>query len=280
MYNTYGEMMALKDLFTSKPDADKLYRCIQETKSGCLLRLFDIKILDKMTPWMIMKLMSTYKSDVIGAYNHKTKHKILQSIIDYCSDAYKKPEQIIKIQPKDLDWLFCVDEYDVCDAESLQKNRFELSKASKDLLITKGTYRNIEQFKNYLSDKDLAKAFERNVDIIRLIKKPTPEMLRKYWDENKYDRCMPVVDNYPLDLLVEMCERRGLSEPILQKNERFGGLLQVFYHLCMNSSYDKNYGIEQNSDDELKNYAQLVDNDTDLLKQYVKEKLLALVNKA
>ena len=83
MYNTYTEMAHLKDLFTSKFDAGKLFNCVMDTKSGCLLQFFEPKQLDKLSPSMVMKIMSEFKSDVIRAYNGRTKNQVLQAIVNY-----------------------------------------------------------------------------------------------------------------------------------------------------------------------------------------------------
>jgi hypothetical protein len=109
------------------------------------------------------------------------------------------------------------------------------------------------------------------------MKRPTVEMLRAFYEDNPRSNDMPEVDYYPVDMLVDMAENHWIAKPIVEKNDkRFGGLLNVFTRLHLNTQWDTNYGIEKTNDDELKNYAQLVDNDIELLKGYVKDRLLGI----
>ena len=274
MFNTYTEMAALKELFTSKFDAQNLFNCVINTKSGCLLQFFTPKQLDTLQPSMVMKMMSDYKSDVIRAY-YKTSNKVLKAIIDYCIDCAKKPEQIIILKPKDVEWVFAAHEYEVCDIAALMKDRFKLSQGAKDLILQHGTQTQIMLMKNELSDKDYAKFWKTRLSLVRYMKRPTIEMLRVFYEENKRTNNMPEVDYYPIDMLVDMAENHWIAKPIVDLNDkRFGGLLKVFTRLHLNTQWDTDYGIEASTDEELKNYAQLVDNDIELLKAYAKDRLL------
>lgn len=273
MFNTYTEMAALKQLFTSKFDADNLYNCVMNTKSGCLLRFFTAKQLDKLKPSKIMKMMSEYKSDVIQAY-HNTSNKILKAIVDYCIDD-KIPEKVITLKPQEMEWIFAAYDCQVCDVKGLMKDRFKLSQGAKALLLQRGSQTQIMLMQSELSDKDYAKFWKDRLCLVKFMKRPTVEMLRAFYEDNPRSNDMPEVDYYPADMLVDMAEHHWIAKPIVEKNDkRFGGLLNVFTRLHLNTQWDTNYGIEKTNDDELKNYAQLVDNDIELLKGYVKDRLL------
>lgn len=274
MFNTYTEMAALKKLFTSKFDAENLFNCVINTKSGCLLQFFTSKQLDKLKPSMIMKMMSDYKSDVIRAYNN-TSNKVLKGIVDYCIDCHKKPEQVIALSSKDMEWILAAHEFQVCDVKALMKDRFKLSQSAKDLLLQHGSQTQIMLMRSELSDKDFTKFWKSRLSLVRYMRKPTIEMLRAFYEENKRTNSMPEVDYYPVDMLVDMAENHWIAKPIVDLNDkRFGGLLKVFTRLHLNTQWDKSYGIEESNDEELKNYAQLVDNDIELLRAYVKDRLL------
>ena len=275
MFNTYTEMAHLKDLFTSKFDSNKLYECVMETKSGCLLQFFTPKQLDTLKPYMIMHMLANYKSDVIRAYNNRTSNKINQAIMDYCMDYNKKPDKVITLAPKDLEWILAAHEKQACDIQALRKNRFKLSPKAKDLLLMHGTLTQISLFKDEISDKDYTKFWKDRLSLIPLMKKPTVEMLRAYYKENPSSNDLPEVDYYPVDMLVDMVESHRLVSPILTlNNEKTGGLLGVYWRLHMNQDWNKDYGIDETKDEELKAYEQLVNSDVSLLKEYVRNRLM------
>ena len=275
MFNTYTEMAHLKDLFTSRFDSNKLYECVMETKSGCLLQFFTPKQLDTLKPYMIMHMLANYKSDVIRAYNNRTSNKINQAIMDYCMDYNKKPDKVITLAPKDLEWILAAHEKRACDIQALRKNRFKLSPKAKDLLLMHGTLTQISLFKDEISDKDYTKFWKDRLSLIPLMKKPTIEMLRAYYKENPTSNDLPEVDYYPIDMLIDMVESHRLSTPIFTlNNEKTGGLLGVYWRLHMNPDWNKDFGVDETKDDELKAYEQLVNSDVDLLKEYVRNRLL------
>ena len=277
MFNSYGEIKSLKDIFLSKFDPKNVYEWIKEYKSGYLLEMFDIKQIDKLEPEHIISLMSNYKSNVIRAYNKHTKHKMLQGILDYCYDSSKLPEQPMTVSDKDLDWLLFVLHYDVCNISDLMKGRFKLAKSARERLITRASLTEIAHFQKELSEKELARVVDRNIEAIRFLKKPTVEMLRKYYDVNKWGGNYPVVDYYPVDLLVEMADNKALTNDIITINDKkYKGLLSVYCKLVKNSDWNNDWGIEKTSDEELKNFANLCDNDKEMVKNYVKEKLLGI----
>lgn len=281
MFNTYTEMAHLKDLFTSRFDSNKLYECVMETKSGCLLQFFTPKQLDTLKPYMIMHMLANYKSDVIRAYNNRTKNKITQAIMDYCIDCNKRPDKVITLAPKDLEWILAAHEKRACDILALRKNRFKLSSKAKDLLLMHGTLTQILLFKDEISDKDYTKFWKDRLSLIPLMKKPTVEMLRAYYKENpasnSLSNSLPEVDYYPIDILIDMAENHQLPSPILTlNNEKTGGLLGVYWRLYTNSSWNKDYGIDESKDEELKAYEQLVNSDVDLLKEYVRNRLMKI----
>ena len=277
MFNTYTEMAHLKDLFTSKFDSNKLYECVMETKSGCLLQFFTPKQLDTLKPYMVMHMLANFKSDVIRAYNNRTSNKITQAIMDYCMDYRKTPDRVITLAPKDLEWILAAHERQACDVVALRKNRFKLSPKAKDTLLLHGTLTQIGLFKDEISDKDYAKFWKDRLSLIPLMKKPTVEMLRAFYADDPRSNRLPEVDYYPVDMLVDMVDNHWMATPILEKNDkRFGGLLKVYWRLHMNQAWNKDYGIEETSDDELKAYEQLVNDDVELLKVYVKDRLLKM----
>jgi hypothetical protein len=277
MFNSYGELKSLKDIFLSKFDPTKVYEWIREYKSGYLLELFDIKQIDTLKPDQIISLMSNYKSNVIRAYNNRTKHKMLQSILDYCYDARKLPEQPMTVNEKDLDWLLWVIHADVCVVSDLMKGRFKLSKGARERLITRASLTEISHFTKQLSEKELARVVDRNIEAIKFLKKPTVAMLRKYYEVNKWGGRYPVVDYYPADLLVDMANTQAITKDIIDLNDkRFGGLVSVYHKLIKNPEWNKDWGIEKTNDEELKNFADLCDNDKEMIKNYVKEKLLSI----
>lgn len=277
MFNSYGELKSLKDIYLSKFDPKSVYEWIKEYKSGYLLEMFDIKQIDKLEPDQIISLMSNYKSNVIRAYNKHTKHKMLQGILDYCYDSRKLPEQPVIVSDKDLDWLLLVLHYDVCNIPDLLKGRFKLAKSAKERLITRASLTEIAHFQKELSEKELARVVDRNIEAIRFLKKPTVEMLRKYYDVNKWGGNYPVVDYYPVDLLLEMADNKALTSDIITINDKkYNGLLSVYCKLVKNPEWNNDWGIEKTSDEELKNFANLCDNDKEMIKNYVKEKLLGI----
>jgi hypothetical protein len=239
--------------------------------------MFDIKQIDKLEPEHIISLMSNYKSNVIRAYNKHTKHKMLQSILDYCYDSSKLPEQPMIVSDKDLDWLLLVLHYDVCNISDLMKGRFKLAKSARERLITRASLTEIAHFQKELSEKELVRVVDRNIEAIRFLKKPTVEMLRKYYDVNKWGGNYPVVDYYPVDLLVEMADNKALTNAIITINDKkYKGLLSVYCKLVKNPDWNNDWGIEKTSDEELKNFANLCDNDKEMITNYVKEKLLGI----
>ena len=135
-------------------------------------------------------------------------------------------------------------------------------------------------FKDELKDSDFENHWKDNLKLITIMKKPTAEMLRAYYDEYHNVRDVPVVDYYPTDLLIELCENHDLITSVLAENApRYKGLLEVYDKLCksnMCNIYENDYGIDKLSDDELKTYEQLVNGDRDLLKKYVKDRLLEI----
>lgn len=277
MYNTYTEMAALKELFTKKFDPERLYDCIMNTKSGCLLNFFSIQQLEKLSHSQIMKVMSKFKSDVIRAYNRQTKNKVLQGILDYCYDSGMKPEKVM-VSAKDLDWFVSADD---CDAikvhEVLTKDRFELTANAKEMLLKKcHNISQIKLFSKYLSDKDLFKHYNENPYLVLLMKKPTLEMIKAWYKEHwsRLDE-VAVLDSYPIDFVVELIENRAITKDILSVAEKqYGKLVEIYKRLVQNNSYDDNYLIEEYGDEELKNFTSLSNNNRELIKQYVRERLL------
>lgn len=282
MYNTYTEMAALKDLFTKKFEAQKLYECVINTKSGCLLQFFDSKQLDKLKPEQIMKMMSEYKTDVLRAYRN-TSNRILKAILDYCLDCGKKPEQIIEVSPKEIDWLYYAMDKNICDIQALMKDRFHFNKKTKVAILNWGNMTFIKQFKVNFNDKELIQYFnqnkERNYKLITLLKKPTIELIRFYMSQAYYDslRDVALLDSYPIDFLVEVIDDKKITPDV--KNigfKQYGKLLEVYYKLATNSAYDSNYGIDESGDNELINYTNLVNNDKEMIRKYVRERLLSI----
>ena len=168
-------------------------------------------------------------------------------------------------------------EKQACDVVALRKNRFKLSPKAKDTLLLHGTLTHIGLFKDEISDKDLAKFWKERLSLIPLMKKPTVEMLRAFYADNPRSNDLPEVDYYPVDMLVDMADNHWLAAPILYKNDlRFNHLLKVYWKLHTNQPWNHEYDIEQTDDEELKNYAQLVNEDVELLKEYVKSRLLKM----
>jgi len=274
MYNSYGEIQLLKNLFTSKFDADKLFETVQYCKSGFILEFFEVKQLDKLKPAKILKLMSEYKTNVMRVYGGKTQHKFLQYIIDYCKDYSKRPDKKIVVGIKDLEWITALIEYNICNVYEFCRHWFELNKSAKDFVLSKCTFTTIKHFTHCFTDKDLAKYFESRPDMILLMKKPTQDMLRKYYSENPYKMSEVLVDNYPNDLLCQMIDDSRINTTIMSMNKNHCPLIEVYNKLCRGFDRFGNYGIDETNDEELKNYAQLVDNNIDLLKEYVKGRML------
>ena len=282
MYNTYVEMAALKELFTKKFEAQRLFDCVINTKSGCLLQFFDSKQLDKLNPGQIMKIMSEYKSDVLRAYKN-TSNRILKAIIDYCLDCDKKPEQIIEVSPKEVDWLYYAMDKNICDIQALMKNRFHFNKKTKIAILNWGNMKFIQQFKVNFNDKELIEYLnqnmERNYKLITLLKKPSIELIRYYLSQTYYDslRDVAVLDSYPIDFLIEVIDSKKITQDVKNVGiKQYGKLLETYYKLVYNSAYDTDYGIDDSGDNELINYTNLVNNDKEMIKGYLKEKLLSM----
>ena len=282
MYNTYVEMAALKELFTKKFEAQRLFDCVINTKSGCLLQFFDSKQLDKLNPGQIMKIMSEYKSDVLRAYKN-TSNRILKAIIDYCLDCDKKPEQIIEVSPKEVDWLYYAMDKNICDIQALMKDRFHFNKKTKIAILNWGNMTFIKQFKVNFNDKELVEYLnqnmERNYKLITLLKKPSIELIRYYLSQTYYDslRDVAVLDSYPIDFLIEVIDSKKITQDVKNVGiKQYGKLLETYYKLVYNSAYDTDYGIDESGDNELINYTNLVNNDKEMIKGYLKEKLLSM----
>lgn len=281
MLSSFSEAAMLKDLFVSKFDANKLYTTIISTRTGHLLELFNIKQIDKLKPEQIMVIMAKYKSNVIRAYNKKTSNKILQRIIDFCYDPNIIYESKLKVGMKDLDWFVRLVENDVCNIYELWKGRFELAPTAKKELLEKYSVRTIKYFRSDFNQKDFAKYTNKNIHLVELMNKPSYELLWEYYKENGgYEMNRKVeVDCYPVDLLITMLDRRELTPNILNMNDKTG-LLSVLYKIKANTDWNKDYGLSKVKDQELINYASLVDNNKELLEQYIRNRLGVAENKA
>lgn len=278
MHNSYSEVMLTKELFTKKFNPDTLYNAVMKTVTGDYLEVFDIKQLDMLKPEQIMEIMGTFKSTVIRAYNNKTKHQILQRIIDYCRDADVKFESKVKIGMKDLDWFICAAKFGVCNVYTLLKDRFELAPSAKKKLLKEYGYNTVKIFSKCITEKEFGRYVSHNIDFVRLMKKPTAEMLWEYYNKRGgYDMDREVmVDTYPNDLIVRMIDNRNVVANILRWNDKTG-LLSLYSELC--SSYmrdtvdaDKIRNSSQ-LDDELKNYAELVNYDKKLVLTAILDRL-------
>lgn len=281
MFNSYSEVAMLKDLFVSKFDANKLYTTIISTNTGHLLELFNIKQIDKLKPKQIMVIMAKYKSNVIRAYNKQTSNKILQRIIDFCYDPSIKYESKLKVGIKDLDWFVRLVENDVCNIYELWKGRFELMPTAKKELLEKYSVRTIKYFRSDFNQRDFAKYANKNTRLVELMNKPSYELLWKYYKENggcEMNRKVEV-DCYPVDLLITMLDKYELTPNILNMNDKTG-LLSVLYKIKSNTNWNKDYGLSRVKDQELINYASLVDNNKELLEQYIRNRLGVAENKA
>ena len=275
MYNSYNELEMIKELFaTKKVDVNKLFDCIQMTKSGDLLYFFPIKVLDRMSHIQIVTLMSEYKSAVVRNYSKKTTNKILQSILDYCSDSNSKPESVIKIGVKDLDWLLSIQDKRICSVNELKKDRFKLAPDAIKALLKFGGISQIKSFADELTDKDYEKFLNDRIDLVYFMKKPTAEMLERFYAGKHFSLDMPITNTYSTRLLMTMIQDRQMTKDILKRNsKRYNGLLEVYEKLVRNSSYNTDYGIEQSGITELINYASLVNDDRELIKEYVETSL-------
>ena len=281
MFNSYSEVAMLKDLFVSKFDPNKLYEAVIATKTGYLLELFDIKQLDKLKPGQIITIMADFKTNVIRAYNKHTSNKILQRIIDFCYDPSIKYESKLKIGIKDLDWFVNLVDRDVCNIYELWRGRFELTPTAKKEMLEKYSVKTIKYFRVDFTEKDYAKYADKNIRLVELMNKPSYELLWKYYQENGgYEMNRKVeVSCYPIDLLVDMIDKQSLTPNILSLNDKTG-LLTVLYKIKHNSPYIQDYGLSKVNDQELINYASLVDNNKELLEKYIKNRLGVVENKA
>lgn len=282
MFIKYNEIMILKDLFTTKFDANKFYKAIVETQSGDLLYTVDIKQLDKLTPTQIITLMKDYKNNVLRVYNKKTSNKILQRILDYCYDYTTICQgETMTISVKELEWFFEIIKNNVCNIYDLwDKCKFTLSDAAKKELLTKYAVSVCRCFRKEFTDKQLSKYADSNVGLVSIMKKPSAQQMWNYYNKfGAWRMCENVeVNCYPNDLLVELINKNAISLEIIRRNDK-DGLIKVLYNI-EKMSHRVKQTIDETNNAELQNYGALVNYDSDLLKQYIYNKLGVEVNNA
>lgn len=279
MYNDYREIALLKDLFVKKFDPKALYEAVKATQTGCLLRFFSIKQLDQLNPSHITDLMKDFKLEILQAYHKQTSNKVFQRILDFCSDKSMKYESKLKIGIKDLDWFVGIVNNNICDLPELWRDRFELNPVAKKTLLEKYSANTVKQFMLDIKEKDLVKYVDKNIDFVRLMKKPTAKMLWDYYNaKGSWNMCRYVlVDTYPTDLLVKLVHDTGgnMLYPILEKNDKTG-LLTLYLNVIRDrygNETEKLVSESKLSDSEFKTVAALSNYDRGLVIKAIEEKL-------